>query len=447
MTTIAALADDMALIAKQIGPASSASIKGAAGILIDDAAVMPQYLEGKASERELPIISKIAKGSIINKAIMIVPVIGVAALMPWLIPPVMIAGGAFLAYEGIHSFIDKFGIGSHDDDHEVGARTEAELVSDAVKTDTVLSLEIMIMTIAGLAAMPIIGQFAVLGLVGAITTAGVYGVVAGIVKMDDLGFSIKNKFPDNKFMQTLGSGLINGMPKVMNSLSWLGAGAMLTVGGGLLLHYIPAVSALASTAGALVAPTLSVVPGLLATATFLAPAIPGALLGIGAVLAYDKLLKPLFSKIFSKDNDIEISNNIKDNSDKSANLVEDDLKNDNLPSNDLDINNIIKKVSDESPNIIGTHAAAILNYPKINGQGLLHTLDQALTEDSHETVKFDALGLKSLTPIDSENSENITNSLNEMRDGRLSESKVFSLSEKFENCVVNVFSKKDENKI
>jgi len=300
---IAALADDLATLAPQIASQTGKSIAKAGGILIDDAAVIPQFLDKTAAERELPVIAKIAKGSLRNKAIMIPVGLAITAFAPWVMAPILIAGGSYLAYEGAESLGEKLGFIKHHDDHaknptegnhDLKAIEEAT-VKDAIKTDTVLSIEIIAITLAGIATIPLLAQASVLAAVAAVTTIGVYGAVAGIVKMDDAGFKLKEKYPDNKFLSGLGDKLINGMPKVMKALSNIGTVAMLAVGGGILSHTIPALHGVATLGAGFLPAAIAPLVG-----SFLAPVALGLVAGAALIFAKDKIVAPLLPKFKEK---------------------------------------------------------------------------------------------------------------------------------------------------
>lgn len=241
------LLDDIAAIAKvaasSIDDASALAAKAgskAAGIVIDDAAVTPRYVVGLAAQRELPIIAKIAKGSLKNKLVILLPgALALSLLAPWVITPLLMAGGAFLCMEGFHKVMDL--IRPHDkaispDDAAPlsAAEIEREQVASAVRTDLILSAEIMAITLAGISASPLWMQAFVLALVGIGMTVAVYGVVAVIVKADDAGVAMA-KSPTG-IVRITGRSLVMGMPHFLKILSLIGMIAMLWVGGGIMIH-------------------------------------------------------------------------------------------------------------------------------------------------------------------------------------------------------------------
>jgi len=242
-----ALLDDLATLTKvaasslddAAGQAAKAGSK-AAGIVIDDAAVTPRYVVGLTADRELPIIAKIAVGSLKNKLLLLLPgALLLSFFAPWAITPLLMAGGAFLCLEGYHKVMDLMRPG-HDDHAETSTATqtveelEKERVSSAIRTDFILSAEIMAITLASVATSPVWLQAAVLGVVGAGMTLLVYGAVAVIVKADDVGVALacNSQGP----VRALGRGIVLGMPVFLKVLSLVGMVAMLWVGGGILIH-------------------------------------------------------------------------------------------------------------------------------------------------------------------------------------------------------------------
>ncbi len=244
-----ALLDDIAAIAKvaasSLDDIAAQSMKAgskAAGIVIDDTAVTPRYVVGFASDRELPIIWKIALGSLKNKLLLLLPgALFLSWLMPWAITPLLMFGGLFLCFEGyekLHSLVVP-----HDDHHDeiaggAGVQTAQELedekVSGAIRTDFILSAEIMALTLAGVADLPLVMRTIVLGSVGILITAAVYGVVALIVKADDVGAAMARTGTPG--VAHAGRGLVKGMPVFLSILSVVGTLAMLWVGGDIILH-------------------------------------------------------------------------------------------------------------------------------------------------------------------------------------------------------------------
>lgn len=240
-----ALLDDVAGIAKlaaasidDVGAAAGKAGAKAAGVVVDDAAVTPKYVTGLEPSRELPIIGKIAMGSIRNKLLLILPVaLLLTAFAPWALTPILMLGGTYLCFEGAEKLLEMFGGGHHADDGPAlddPAHLEKQTVAGAVRTDLILSAEIMVIALNDVADAPLLTQAGVLIVVGLAMTVAVYGAVGLIVKMDDIGLHMAKK--PSRASQTIGRGLVKGMPVVMSALSVIGTAAMLWVGGGILLH-------------------------------------------------------------------------------------------------------------------------------------------------------------------------------------------------------------------
>jgi uncharacterized protein len=242
-----ALLDDIAAIAKVAASslddiATTAAKAGtkAAGIVIDDTAVTPNYVVGFAADRELPIIWKIAVGSLKNKLLFLLPgALLLSAIAPWAITPLLVMGGIYLCFEGFEKVYHL--IVPHEV-HETAEETplaqspqeiEDEKVTGAIRTDFILSAEIMAITLASIASPSFIMKAVILGVVGIGITALVYGVVALIVKADDFGMLLVKR---GGAIAAVGRGVVIGMPKVLGVLSIVGTAAMLWVGGGIIIH-------------------------------------------------------------------------------------------------------------------------------------------------------------------------------------------------------------------
>ncbi|WP_068089968.1 DUF808 domain-containing protein [Novosphingobium rosa] len=240
-----ALLDDVAMIARgaaasldDIGAGVAQAGAKAAGVVIDDAAVTPAYVNNFTPDRELPVIARIARGSLINKLVILLPLaLVLSALLPAAITPLLMLGGLYLSYEGAEKLVEALG-GHHEaqDDAPIAdaAAFERQRVSGAVRTDLILSAEIMAIALAEVAAEPLLEQTIVLALVGVGMTALVYGTVGLIVKLDDIGLHLVRK--GGAGMQALGRSLVTGTPVMLNALAKIGTAAMLWVGGGILLH-------------------------------------------------------------------------------------------------------------------------------------------------------------------------------------------------------------------
>ncbi|GAA5150421.1 DUF808 domain-containing protein [Nocardioides marinquilinus] len=239
------LLDDIAALAKlaaasvdDVGAAAGRASAKAAGVVVDDTAVTPQYVQGVAAERELPIIKKIAVGSLRNKLLIILP----AALLlsqfapDWVLPVILVAGGTFLAYEGAHKVWGKLSGHGHAEEQttgEIGPEQEKTMVAGAIRTDLILSAEIMVIALDSVADEPFLTRAAVLVVVAIAITILVYGVVALIVKMDDIGLALAQR--SSAAAQRVGLAMVRAMPKLLTVISVVGTAAMLWVGGHILL--------------------------------------------------------------------------------------------------------------------------------------------------------------------------------------------------------------------
>ncbi|MDP3691856.1 DUF808 domain-containing protein [Bradyrhizobium sp.] len=249
-----ALLDDIAAIAKvaaaSLDDIASQAVKAgakAAGVVIDDTAVTPGYVIGFAAKRELPIVGKIAVGSLRNKLLILLPAaLALSFFLPWVITPLLMIGGAYLCYEGVEKLLEAV-LPHHAQQHEAQLGTvalnpqtlEDEKVASAIKTDFILSAEIMAITLAALPAGSIWTQALVLAVVAIGITVAVYGTVALIVKADDIGLALATNGvapPFGGIGRALGRGLVRGMPAFLTLLSAVGTAAMIWVGGGIVLH-------------------------------------------------------------------------------------------------------------------------------------------------------------------------------------------------------------------
>lgn len=241
------LLDDVAALAKlaaasvdDIGVAAGRASVKAAGVVVDDAAVTPAYVRGLAAERELPIIKRIAFGSLRNKVLVILPVaLLLSALAPALVEVILMAGGCYLAYEGAHKVIHALQHrGAEHSEADVpaaaiGPEAEEKTVSGAIRTDFILSAEIMVIALKEVIDEPVVSRGVILAIVAVLITVVVYGAVALIVKMDDIGLRLAER-PSER-AQRVGRLMVAGMPKLLTWLSVIGTAAMLWVGGHILL--------------------------------------------------------------------------------------------------------------------------------------------------------------------------------------------------------------------
>ena len=239
---LAALLDDVAVLARMAAAsaddvaaaAGRASVK-AAGVVVDDTAVTPQYVQGVEPSRELPIIRRIAMGSLGNKAIIIVFALLLSQFVPWMLTPILMLGGLYLCYEGAEKVWERVS-GKHEEAAPVvdqGPDAEKKMVRGAVTTDFILSAEIMVIALNEVADQSFWSRAIILVVVGLAITALVYGVVSVIVKMDDVGLRLAGK--ESPGVQKFGHGLVRAMPTVLEVISFVGMLAMLWVGGHILL--------------------------------------------------------------------------------------------------------------------------------------------------------------------------------------------------------------------
>jgi uncharacterized protein len=243
---LVALLDDIAVIAKvaaasidDVGLAAAKAGSKAAGVVIDDAAVTPSYVTEFTPERELPIIWQIAKGSLKNKLLILLPAaLLLSQFLPWAVTPLLMIGGLYLCFEGAEKLLEKLGGEKHGDVlgdviEDMG-EFERERISGAIRTDFILSAEIMAIALAEVAGEPLLSRAIILAVVGIAITALVYGAVAIIVKMDDLGLHLAER--QARASQATGRLLLHAMPKLLALLSGLGTAAMLWVGGQIIVH-------------------------------------------------------------------------------------------------------------------------------------------------------------------------------------------------------------------
>lgn len=243
---LAALLDDVAAIAKLAaaslddvaGAAGKAGVK-AVGVVVDDTAVTPAYAMGFTPERELPIVWNIAVGSLRNKFLILLPgALALSAFAPWAVTPLLMLGGAYLCMEAAEKILEALGH-HHGEQHpeelaQSSAQLERQKTKGAIRTDLILSAEIMAISLASVADQPLWMQALALAVVGLALTIGVYGVVGLIVKMDDIGLHLSRR--PSPMARRTGRLLVLAMPRVLDTLSAVGTAAMLWVGGGIVVH-------------------------------------------------------------------------------------------------------------------------------------------------------------------------------------------------------------------
>jgi predicted DNA repair protein MutK len=250
--SLLALIDDIASILDDVALMTKVAAKKTAGVLGDDLALNAQQVSGVRAERELPVVWAVAVGSLKNKLILVPAALLISAFLPWAVTPLLMLGGLYLCFEGVEKLAHKWLHGAEESDAEHDAELaalsdpavdlvalEAEKIKGAIRTDFVLSAEIIVIALGTVADKPFSVQVAVLAGIGMIMTVGVYGIVAGIVKMDDLGLYLLQK--PGAVAKVIGRGLLLAAPKLMKALAVIGTVAMFMVGGGILTHGMPPV--------------------------------------------------------------------------------------------------------------------------------------------------------------------------------------------------------------
>lgn len=245
--SLLALIDDIATLLDDISVMTKRAAVKTSGVLGDDLALNAQQVHGVNADRELPVVWAVAKGSLVNKAILAPAALAISALAPWAVTPLLMLGGAFLCFEGAEKLLARWlpheaqphapAASPQDSDARVTvADAEREKVRGAVRTDFVLSAEIIVISLGVVATQPLLQRLGVLVGISLLMTVGVYGLVAAIVKADDLGLWLAER--PGAAARALGRGILAAAPKFMRTLSVLGTAAMFTVGGGILVHGI-----------------------------------------------------------------------------------------------------------------------------------------------------------------------------------------------------------------
>ncbi|WP_182018254.1 DUF808 domain-containing protein [Vibrio diabolicus] len=243
------LLDDIATVLDDVALMSKMAAKKTAGVLGDDLALNAQQVSGVASEREIPVVWAVAKGSFKNKLILVPSALLISAIIPWLIMPLLLIGGLFLCFEGAEKVLEKVFPHSHPHEEkeelvntgESIEEYEKRKVAGAIRTDFILSAEIIVIALGTVTGASLVTQILVVSLIAVIMTIGVYGLVAGIVKLDDLGFYLEICSKGKGWMAKVGSALVAFAPKLMKLLTIVGTAAMFLVGGGIVVHNVPAI--------------------------------------------------------------------------------------------------------------------------------------------------------------------------------------------------------------
>jgi predicted DNA repair protein MutK len=249
-TSLLLLLDDIATVLDDVSILTKVAAKKTAGVLGDDLALNAQQVSGVKADRELPVVWAVCKGSFVNKLILVPAALAIGTWLPWLVTPLLMVGGAFLCFEGCEKLAHKF---LHKQEHEAETARHERAVADeavdvvavekdkikgAVRTDFILSAEIIAITLGTVQGQSFLTQFTVLAGIALIMTVGVYGLVAGIVKLDDAGLYLSQQA--SKAAQAFGRGILAAAPWLMKGLSIAGTAAMFLVGGGILVHGVPA---------------------------------------------------------------------------------------------------------------------------------------------------------------------------------------------------------------
>ena len=283
---IAAVLDDVALMTKM-------AAKKTAGVLGDDLALNAQQVSGVRAEREIPVVWAVAKGSFVNKLILVPAALLISAFAPWAVTPLLMLGGAYLCFEGFEKLAHKYLHSKTEDQAEHAQLVEAvadpatdlvafekDKIKGAIRTDFILSAEIIAITLGTVADAPLMQQVIVLSGIAIVMTVGVYGLVAGIVKLDDLGLWLTQK--PGQAARSVGAAILRTAPYMMKSLSVIGTAAMFMVGGGILTHGLPVVHHWVETISQSVASVQWLMPTLL---NAVVGVIVGAAVFVGVTLA------------------------------------------------------------------------------------------------------------------------------------------------------------------
>jgi predicted DNA repair protein MutK len=295
--SLLALLDDIATILDDVSVMTKIAAKKTAGVLGDDLALNAEQVSGVRAEREIPVVWAVAKGSFINKLILVPAALAISAFIPWLITPLLMLGGGFLCFEGVEKILHKYLHGEEDEQHkqtlkdalakpeEDLAALEKDKIKGAIRTDFVLSAEIIVIALGTVKESAFMTQVAVVSTIALVMTIGVYGLVAGIVKLDDAGLALikaKAESAWGNFKRAAGRGILGFAPFLMKTLSVVGTAAMFLVGGGILLHGIPHAHDYLHP----VEDVMLAIPGVGSLLAAITPALVGALLGVvtGAII-------------------------------------------------------------------------------------------------------------------------------------------------------------------
>jgi hypothetical protein len=293
-SSLFALIDDIATVLDDVALMTKVAAQKTAGVLGDDLALNAQQVAGVNADRELPVVFAVARGSALNKAILVPAALAISALLPWAVIPLLMLGGAYLCYEGFEKLAHRFLHSKAEDEAHHAELLQAltapdvdlvaferDKIKGAVRTDFILSAEIIVISLGTVANAGIAQQFLVLAGISVIMTVGVYGLVAGIVKLDDAGLYFSRR--PGRASRALGRGLLAAAPYLMKTLSIAGTAAMFMVGGGILVHGVPFLHHAVESCAAMVAAMPGVGGALAVIAEILLNALAGVIAG-GLVL-------------------------------------------------------------------------------------------------------------------------------------------------------------------
>jgi predicted DNA repair protein MutK len=300
-SSLLTLLDDIASILDDVSILTKVAAKKTAGVLGDDLALNAQQVAGVHAERELPVVWAVAKGSLINKAILVPAALAISAFAPWAVAPLLMVGGAYLCFEGVekiaHKLLHREEVQAHEAELASALRdpavdlvaVERDKIKGAIRTDFILSAEIITISLGAVADSPLVTRIGVLVSIAALMTVGVYGLVAGIVKLDDLGTHLVARGGAGR---SVGHAILVAAPWLMKSLSVAGTAAMFLVGGGILTHGIPQLAGPMHT----LEEAVRAVPGAGGVLAVIVPSLADVVLGIavgGLVLACVALFQRL----------------------------------------------------------------------------------------------------------------------------------------------------------
>jgi uncharacterized protein len=290
------LLDDITTVLDDVAVMSKVAAKKTAGVLGDDLALNAEQVSGVAAEREIPVVVAVAKGSLRNKLILVPAALLLSSFAPWMIVPLLLMGGLYLCFEGSEKILERW-LHSSDYDDMVDAKQHAlddavnesadayekRKIQGAIRTDFILSAEIIVIALGTVQGAELVDQIIVVSLIAFVMTIGVYGLVAGIVKLDDLGFYLEKRSQGAGPLFSIGQSLITFAPKLMKFLTIVGTAAMFLVGGGIVVHNVPPVHHLVSA----FIESVSTMPIVSATLPVIADGVVGLLAGVMLVLIWN----------------------------------------------------------------------------------------------------------------------------------------------------------------